>query len=99
MGGGAVFFSLWRAGRLEGRRIVLGDSNLALMHCYQALRDRLPLVLKHLRRLEMNGAADGLIELIDRVKANSPTATPTDTPTATDTPTTTGTLSAITPEP
>ena len=38
-GSGAVFFDLQREGRLEGRDVVLIDSNADLIGCYEAVRD------------------------------------------------------------
>jgi DNA adenine methylase len=38
-GSGAVFFDLHRAGRLDGRDVILIDSNADLIGCYQSVRD------------------------------------------------------------
>jgi len=39
-GSGAVFFDLHRAGRLEGRDVILIDSNADLIGCYECVRDQ-----------------------------------------------------------
>jgi DNA adenine methylase len=39
VGSGAVFFDLYNAGRLRGKRAILIDSNADLIGCYQAVRD------------------------------------------------------------
>lgn len=49
MGGGALFFALAAAGRIEEAQI--GDANLRLVHTYRAVRDNLPAVVDHLRAL------------------------------------------------
>ena len=39
LGSGAVFFDLYRAGRLRDREVVLIDSNPDLIGCYESVRD------------------------------------------------------------
>jgi len=39
VGGGALFWALYRDGRLEGKRVHLSDTNPALIECYKAIRD------------------------------------------------------------
>ena len=39
LGSGAVFFDLYAAGRLEGRRVRLSDVNPDLIGCYRVVRD------------------------------------------------------------
>lgn len=50
-GSGAVFFDLWEQGRLQGRRVVLIDSNPDLIGCYQAVRDSVDAVVGALNAL------------------------------------------------
>jgi DNA adenine methylase len=49
VGGGAVFFHLYRQKRLQGR-VVLNDASAELMLCYQTIRDDLAGLLPPLRR-------------------------------------------------
>ena len=51
VGGGAVFFHLYRQGRLKGP-VVLNDANVELMLCFQVIRDDLEGLLAALRRHE-----------------------------------------------
>jgi DNA adenine methylase len=50
-GSGAVFFDLWRLGRLHRRRVLLIDSNPDLIGCYQAVCDHADQVAAELDRL------------------------------------------------
>lgn len=58
-GSGAVFFDLWNAGRLRGRRAVLLDSNSDLIGCYETVRDRTADVLTALEALAAAHAREG----------------------------------------
>jgi DNA adenine methylase len=49
VGGGAVFFHLYRRGRLRGP-VTLNDASEELMLCYRAIRDDLEALLSELRR-------------------------------------------------
>ena len=51
-GSGAVFFDLYAAGRLEGRRARLADVNPDLVGCYRAVRDEAGAVISALSALE-----------------------------------------------
>lgn len=51
VGGGAVFFHLYRQGRLRGP-VVLNDASQELMLCYRTIRDDLEALLSELRRHE-----------------------------------------------
>jgi DNA adenine methylase len=51
IGSGAVFFDLCRKGRLDGRRVVLADTNLDLIGCYRALKHDSAAVIDRLERL------------------------------------------------
>ncbi len=59
VGSGAVFFDLYGAGRLEGRRARLVDVNADLIGCYRAVRDRTEAVIAALERLEREHRARG----------------------------------------
>lgn len=52
IGSGAVFFDLYAAGRLEGRRVLLADVNPDLIGCYRAVCDRAEAVVAALADLE-----------------------------------------------
>ncbi len=52
VGSGAVFLDLHNAGRLEGRPVLLADSNRDLIGCYQAVRNGVDQVIGALRDLE-----------------------------------------------
>jgi DNA adenine methylase len=56
LGGGALFFELWRTGLLRGRRAVLSDANPNLMDAYLGLRDDPEAVIQ---RLVQHTAAHG----------------------------------------
>jgi DNA adenine methylase len=58
VGSGAVFFDLTAAGRLDGHRVSLTDSNADLVGCYEAVRDRPAELLAALERLARGHAAD-----------------------------------------
>jgi DNA adenine methylase len=51
-GSGAVFFDLYAAGRLEGRRARLADVNPDLVGCYRTVRDEADAVIPALSALE-----------------------------------------------
>jgi DNA adenine methylase len=59
VGSGAVFFDLHDAGALEGRRVVLTDSNRDLVGCYRMVRDDPAGVVAALEHLAHGHAADG----------------------------------------
>jgi len=48
MGGAALFFALYRDGRLSGKRVFLSDVNQELVGTYQAIRDDLKKVIARL---------------------------------------------------
>lgn len=50
VGGGALFFALHRAGRLENRKAHLSDANLELVTTYRAIRDDVDTVLALLEK-------------------------------------------------
>jgi DNA adenine methylase len=52
VGSGAVFFDLYSAGRLQGRRARLVDVNVDLIGCYRAVRDDVEAVIAALEALE-----------------------------------------------
>ena len=52
VGSGAVFFDLYGAGRLRGRRVLLADVNSDLIGCYRTVRDRTAAVIASLASLE-----------------------------------------------
>jgi DNA adenine methylase len=58
-GSGAVFFDLYRAGRLDGRRARLVDANPDLVGCYTMLRDRTAEVIGALEALAAAHRARG----------------------------------------
>jgi DNA adenine methylase len=58
-GSGAVFFDLQSDGRLNGRDVVLIDSNADLIGCYQAVRDEPDRVAAELDRLAAAHALGG----------------------------------------
>ncbi len=57
-GSGAVFFDLYNAGRLRGKRAVLIDSNADLIGCYEAVRDTPDEVVRALDDLAAGHAVD-----------------------------------------
>jgi DNA adenine methylase len=59
LGSGAVFFDLYAAGRLDGRRVRLADANPDLVGCYTTLRDRTDEVIEALERLAAGHRAGG----------------------------------------
>lgn len=59
VGSGAVFFDLYAAGQLEGRRVLLADVNPDLIGCYRAVRDRTGAVIAALADLEAEHRARG----------------------------------------
>jgi DNA adenine methylase len=59
LGSGAVFFDLLRHGALERRRAVLSDTNVDVVGCCRAVRDRTEAVIAHLRRLADGHARGG----------------------------------------
>jgi len=58
VGSGAVFFDLTSAGRLDGHRVYLTDSNTDLVGCYEAVRDHPAELLSQLERLARGHAVD-----------------------------------------
>ena len=59
VGSGAVFFDLYAAGRLEGRRVLLSDVNPDLIGCYRTVRDDADAVIAALRALAAEHRARG----------------------------------------
>jgi len=59
VGSGAVFFDLYGAGRLDGRRARLVDVNADLIGCYRAVRDETEAVITALETLEEEHRARG----------------------------------------
>ena len=59
VGSGAVFFDLYGAGRLDGRRTRLVDVNVDLIGCYCAVRDETEAVIAALETLEEEHRARG----------------------------------------
>ena len=59
VGSGAVFFDLYGAGRLEGRRARLVDVNPDLIGCYCVVRDETEAVIAALKGLEQEHRARG----------------------------------------
>lgn len=59
LGSGAVFFDLANSGRLQGKRVLLMDTNADLISCYAAVRDRVEQVIAALRRLETGHKSEG----------------------------------------
>ena len=59
LGSGAVFFDLYRAGRLRDRDVVLIDSNPDLIGCYQSVRDHPDAIARALDRLAAAHARGG----------------------------------------
>jgi DNA adenine methylase len=59
VGSGAVFFDLTAAGRLDGHRVYLTDSNTDLVGCYLTVRDHPSEVLAQLGRLARGHTGDG----------------------------------------
>ena len=52
VGGGAVFFHLYRQGRLRGKKVVLIDSLEELINCYRVVRDQVEALIAELGRHE-----------------------------------------------
>lgn len=52
VGGGAVFFHLYRQGRLRGKEVVLIDSLEELINCYRMVRDQAEALIAELGRHE-----------------------------------------------
>jgi DNA adenine methylase len=50
LGGGALFFALFRKGLLRGRRVRLSDSNEELVRTYQAIQDNVVAVIESLQQ-------------------------------------------------
>jgi len=50
MGGAALFFALYRQGKLNGKKIFLSDINQELVDTYASIRDRVETVIRHLRK-------------------------------------------------
>ena len=59
LGSGAVFFDLYRAGRLRDRDVVLIDSNPDLIGCYESVRDNPDAIARALDRLAAAHARGG----------------------------------------
>ena len=59
LGSGAVFFDLHARGVLDGRAVMLSDTNPDLIACYRAVRDRPEQVIDELSRLASGHAATG----------------------------------------
>lgn len=59
LGSGALFFDLWRQGRLQGRRCRLADVNADLVGCYRALAEDVDAVLGELGSLARQHDIDG----------------------------------------
>ena len=59
VGSGAVFFDLYAAGRLEGRRVRLSDVNPDLIGCYRVVRDDADAVIDALAALDAEHRARG----------------------------------------
>ena len=59
VGSGAVYFDLHRLGLLAGRRVVLADTNVDIIGCYEAIRRDVEGVVAHLARLAHEHAARG----------------------------------------
>ena len=52
VGGGAVFFHLWRLGRLRGKEVLLIDRLEELINCYRVVRDQVEALIGKLGRHE-----------------------------------------------
>lgn len=59
VGGGAMFFELYRLGRLNSANVYLADTNLRLMNCYKAVRDDVESVILQLEDLGKNTSEIG----------------------------------------
>ena len=59
LGSGAVFFDLEAQGLLEGRRVVLADTNSDVVGCYRAVARDVEGVVAHLERLARDHARGG----------------------------------------
>ena len=69
LGGGALFFRLEALGLLEGKRVVLGDFNPALMATYQAVRDDVSSVIEKLHAHARLHSAEYFSTIRDAVNA------------------------------
>ena len=65
LGSGAVFFDLYRTGRLRDRDVVLIDSNPDLIGCYEAVRDDPDAIVRALDRLAAAHARGGQAHYYD----------------------------------
>jgi DNA adenine methylase len=65
LGSGAVFFDLLRHGAFARRRAVLSDTNVDVIGCCRAVRDRPEAVIAHLRRLADGHARGGTAHYYD----------------------------------
>jgi DNA adenine methylase len=65
LGSGAVFFDLYRAGRLRDRDVVLIDSNPDLIGCYESVRDDPDATVRALDRLAAAHAHGGQAHYYD----------------------------------
>ena len=65
LGGGALFFGLSSAERLDGRRVYLADSNAELVQTYKAIRDDVEAVINSLGHLEYDEALFYKVRAID----------------------------------
>lgn len=52
VGGGAVFFHLYRQGRLRGKEVLLADGLQELINCYRVVRDQAEALIAELSRHE-----------------------------------------------
>jgi len=52
LGGGALFFELYSLGKLEGKKVFLGDANRELILTYRALQREPKRVIDHLREFQ-----------------------------------------------
>ena len=59
LGSGAVFFDLEARGLLEGRRVVLADTNVDVVGCYRAVAHDVEAIVEHLRTLAWHHAREG----------------------------------------
>jgi DNA adenine methylase len=69
LGSGAVFFDLFHAGRLAGRRVRLVDANPDLIDCYRTLRDDPEAVIREVEKLargHRQGGSEFYYEVRDR---------------------------------
>lgn len=59
VGGGALFWALYRQGMLRGKRVHLADTNPALIDCYHAVRDDPERLVKSLEQFKEVYERDG----------------------------------------